>query len=236
MFSQGKSEEVKEWAKESEIVLAEADQWVRKITQEINNLEVAAREALTLQEEERKLEFEKRPLEQKLQQEKGAAEEKRKLDSEHQQKLKEVQQTSSNQPTLKVPTVVKMHKLIISKFTGTPQDWVRFWGQFESQIEKSAVDDVTNFSYFKELFDIKVRRLIDGLPFTSEGYAKARDLLNKRYRQTIAKLLVQTLKPFLNYQLSKRKMFPKFIHFMRRCCLMLNRCKLLKAWRNWMLL
>ena len=32
--------------------------------------------------------------------------------------------------------------------------------------------------------DIKVRMLIDGLPFTGEGYAKARDLLQKRYRQT----------------------------------------------------
>ena len=63
-----------------------------------------------MQEEEQKLEFEKRLLEQKLQQEKEAAEEKRKLDFEYQQKLKEVQQTSSNQPTLKVPTVVKMPK------------------------------------------------------------------------------------------------------------------------------
>ena len=32
--------------------------------------------------------------------------------------------------------------------------------------------------------DIKVQRLIDGLLFTSEGYAKARDLLQKRYGQT----------------------------------------------------
>ena len=100
---------------------------------------------------------------------------------EHQQKLKEVQQTESNP---QVSTVAKMPKLIISKFTGTPQDWVRFWGQFESQIDKSNVYDVTKFSYLKELVDIKVRRLIDGLPFTSEGYAKARDLLQKRYGQT----------------------------------------------------
>ena len=36
----------------------------------------------------------------------------------------------------------------------------------------------------KELVDVKVRKLIDGLPFTGEGYARARDILKKRYGQT----------------------------------------------------
>ena len=58
-----------------------------------------------------------------------------------------------------------MSKLIISIFTGTPQDLVRFLGQFESQIDKSNVDDVTKFSYLKELMDIKVRRLIDEVTY-----------------------------------------------------------------------
>ena len=182
MFSQNKTdEEVRTWAQTPEEILAEADQCVRKLTHEINNLDAVAQEALTRKEEQRKLEFEKRLTEQKLQREKEAAEVKRVLDFEHQQKLKEVQQTVSNP---QVSTAAKMPKLIISKFTGTPQDWVRFWGQFESQIDKSSVDDVTKFSYLKELVDIKVRRLIDGLPFTGEGYAKARDLLQKRYGQT----------------------------------------------------
>ena len=68
---------------------------------------------------------------------------------------------------------------------GTPQDWVRFWGLFESQIDKSAADDETKLSYLKELVYVKVRKLIDGLPFTGEGYARARDSLKKRYGQTI---------------------------------------------------
>lgn len=172
MFTLGKSEEeVTEWAKVSEEMLAEADQCVRRITQEINSLDLAAKKAITQQEEQQKLEFEKLLTEQKLKQEKEAADEKRKLDFEHQQKLKEVELKASTQ---QVPTAVKMPKLIISKFTGTPQDWVRFWGQFESQIDKSTVDDVTKFSYLKELVDIKVQR-----PFTCEGYIKARDLLKK---------------------------------------------------------
>jgi hypothetical protein len=41
---------------------------------------------------------------------------------------------------------------------------------------------VTKFSYLKELVDVKVRKLIDGLPFTGEGYA--RDILKKQYGQT----------------------------------------------------
>ena len=108
MFAQGKSEEdVQKWAEESERILAMADQCVRRITQGINNLDLAAREAITLQEEKRKLEFEKILTDQKLRQERDAVKEKRKLDFEHQQKLKEVQPQVSTQPG---PTTVKMPK------------------------------------------------------------------------------------------------------------------------------
>ena len=36
----------------------------------------------------------------------------------------------------------------------------------------------------KELVEVKVRKLVDGLPFTEEGYNKAKGLLAKRYGQT----------------------------------------------------
>ena len=78
----------------------------------------------------------------------------------------------------------KMPKLVISKFDGTPQDWVRFWGHSGSQIDSSHKQPITKFSYLKELVDVKVRKLIDGLPFTDEGYLKAKALLEKRYGQT----------------------------------------------------
>ena len=45
------------------------------------------------------------------------------------------------------------------------------------------MDEVTKFSHLKELVEIKVRKLIDGLPFTREGYLKAVDILKKRYGQ-----------------------------------------------------
>ena len=77
-----------------------------------------------------------------------------------------------------------MLKLVITKFDGTPQDWMRFWGQSETQIDKSSAPEVTKFSYLKELLVLKVGNLIDGLPFTPEGYQKAKDLLARRYGKT----------------------------------------------------
>ena len=56
------------------------------------------------------------------------------------------------------------------KFNGTHLDWFRFWNQFESDIEKSELPPVSKFSYLKELVSPNVRSLIDGLPFTTEGY------------------------------------------------------------------
>lgn len=77
--------------------------------------------------------------------------------------------------------VVRMPKLVITKFDGTLQDWLRFRGQFESEFDESSAPEVTKFSYLKELVNLKVRNLIDGLPFTSDGHQKAQDLLTRRY-------------------------------------------------------
>ena len=55
--------------------------------------------------------------------------------------------------------------------------------QLSSQIESTSEPATTKFSYLKELIDVKVRKLIDGLPFIEEGYLKAKALLEKRYGQ-----------------------------------------------------
>ena len=57
---------------------------------------------------------------------------------------------------------------------------MRFWEQFETQIDKYSTPEITKFSYLKELVDLN---LIDGLPFTPKGYKKAKDLLARRYRK-----------------------------------------------------
>ena len=72
---------------------------------------------------------------------------------------------------------VKLPKLVITKFDGTCLHWFRFWNQFESEIDKAEIGSVSKFSYLKELLIPRVRLLIDGLPFTSEGYSRAKSIL-----------------------------------------------------------
>ena len=76
---------------------------------------------------------------------------------------------------------VKLPKLKITKFEGTALDWFRFWNQFETEIDQVQISPISKFSYLKELLVPKVRLLIDGLPFTSEGYARAKSILTSRY-------------------------------------------------------
>ena len=76
---------------------------------------------------------------------------------------------------------VKLPKLFITKFNDTHLDWFRFWNQLESETEKSELSPVSKFSYLEELVSPKVRSLIDGLLFTTEGYTRAKNILVKKY-------------------------------------------------------
>ena len=76
---------------------------------------------------------------------------------------------------------VKLPKLKITKFEGTALDWFRFWNQFETEIDQVQISPISKFSYLKELLVPKVRLLIDGLPFTSEGYTRVKSILTSRY-------------------------------------------------------
>lgn len=84
-------------------------------------------------------------------------------------------ESESGKPKAKLP------KLVITKFQGTHLDWQRFWGQFEAEIDKSDIGPVAKFSYLKELLVPRVRATIDGLPFTSEGYTRAKNVLKTKY-------------------------------------------------------
>ena len=76
---------------------------------------------------------------------------------------------------------VKLPKLKVTKFERTAFDWFRFFYQFETEIDQVQIPPISKFSYLKELLVPKVRLLIDGLPFTSEGYARAKSILTSRY-------------------------------------------------------
>ena len=76
---------------------------------------------------------------------------------------------------------VKLPKLKITKFEGTVLDWLWFWNQFETEIDQVQISPISKFSYLKELLVPKVRILIDGLLFTSKGYARTKSILTSRY-------------------------------------------------------
>ena len=66
-----------------------------------------------------------------------------------------------------------MPKIVVTKFGVTLTDWPLFWNQFEAEIDSSDV--------LKELLEPNVRTLIDGLPFSTEGYERAKKILKSDY-------------------------------------------------------
>ena len=98
-------------------------------------------------------------------------------------KLEEIKQGPNSSTSVggEVSSKVKLPKLIISKFQGTHIDWFRFWNQFEAEIDRVNIYAVAKFSYLKELLLPKVRVHIEGLPFTTEGYERAKHILKSTY-------------------------------------------------------
>ena len=97
--------------------------------------DLALREKAQQQEEENKLasytrqerlSFEHKQFEQKL---------------EFEAKLSQIKKnrmtSSPEDSTSVVSSAVKLPKLVITKFNSTHQDWLRFWNQFEAEINKS---------------------------------------------------------------------------------------------------
>ena len=47
---------------------------------------------------------------------------------------------------------------------------VRFWGQFTETVDKSNIAAINKFTYLCEFLSPKVKRRVESLPFTAEGY------------------------------------------------------------------
>ena len=93
----------------------------------------------------------------------------------------EISRTENEVNSTKIrETLPEFPKLIISQFKGTHLDWLRFWSQFE-QIDKSRIPTCSKFSFLKEYLNPKSRIIIDGLPFSDEGYKRAKDILTSKY-------------------------------------------------------
>ena len=97
-------------------------------------------------------------------------------------KIKNDLATNDNETTIgSQSTMAKLPKLVISKFSGNYQDWQRFWGQFTETIDKTYIAPITKFTYLCELLDPKIKHVVDSLPFTPEGYNRAKAILQEQY-------------------------------------------------------
>ena len=164
-FGKGESEEdVAAWAKDFEGELAKADENVRRLVQEIKEIDRREQDEKAAREHKKNLAFKRELLEQK-------AEFEKERETEVSEQCK---QTSA----------AKLPKLPITKFNGKFESWLPFWGKFTSEIDETKIPALTKFSYLKELLDESVRADIDGLPFTEDGYSKAKQILEAEYGQS----------------------------------------------------
>ena len=159
-------DKVKEWRKELELKIDAADteitsleERVKRMVADAENEERETKETLLARQREEQLKFERQQLEQK------AEFEKEKVASPSKQN-------------------VKLPKLVITKYNGALENWLAFWNKFEAEIDKTGLPAVTKFAYVKDLVEPRVRKGIDGLRFTSEGYERAKNIFQTNYGQT----------------------------------------------------
>ena len=99
-----------------------------------------------------------------------------KLKFERQQLRQEAEFAKENVPSTSKQNI-KLPKLVITKYNGALENWLAFWNKFEAEIDKTGLPEVMKFTYLKELVEPRVRKGIDGLPFTSEGYKRVKNIL-----------------------------------------------------------
>ena len=80
--------------------------------------------------------------------------------------------------------MVHRQSCLITKFDGTFKQWLPFWNKFCAEIDSTDLTPMTKFAYLKELIQPKVRADIDGLPFSTEGYERAKNILMSEYGKT----------------------------------------------------
>lgn len=192
-FTNDESEEnIRKWAAEIESKMSAADAKVNEIRQHLNKIKEAERAAVEKTERaaadierQKQLEFERR----KFELEQAAKEEEREREMKHKTELLNRQleyQKSIETSTKKQEQAasIKLPKLPMTKFNGNYANWLPFWNTFEAEIDKSDVPPVTKFAFLKEWLEPKVRAEIDGLPFTTEGYQRAKNILQSEYGKT----------------------------------------------------
>lgn len=167
------AEEVCSWSSEIDTNIEGVDaeieylgKYLREANQQSKLAEKEIADALLAKEREEQLKFEKEKLDMKLEYEKKAEE------------FKKGKQGESSVSHAKLP------KLSITQFDGTFEQWLPFWNKFCAEVDSTDLPSVTKFAYLKELIQPKVRADIDGLPFNTEGYERAKNILKSEYGKT----------------------------------------------------
>ena len=153
--------DINEWNDAITAKIEEADNHIENLEEWLANRKMEAEN----QEREEKMQFEIKLHETKL-------------------KLQEDLQIKAGNQKSSAETSVgeaKLPKLVITKFNGTYADWPRFWGQYSETIDKTNVPPVTKFTYLRELLDAKVRKTVEALPHSAEGYNRAVSILKDRF-------------------------------------------------------
>ena len=150
--------------------LAGIRSWSENLVKQVKYVAANTRSA---EEENRQEEKRKRIMNEEIELEKAKFQAHAKLEKSLKTSLGDSENSSS--------IGAKLPKLEISKFQRTFLDWTRFWNQFETEIDKAKLTQVAKFSYLKELLVPSVHASIDGLPFTSEGYKRAKHVLKTKY-------------------------------------------------------
>ena len=155
--------------------LAEIRTWSENLEAQIDKFELSLKQVKCVAADIRSAEEEKREEEKR----------KRIMDEEIELEKVKFQARAKLEKSVKTSLEdfvgAKLPKLEISKFQGTFLDWTRFWNQFETEIDKAKLTQVAKFSYLKELLVPSVRAIVDGLPFTTEGYERAKHILKTKY-------------------------------------------------------
>ena len=172
---------VAKWGADIDGETNKTDEVIAKLADAMNELRsnhtIRDREKQHAQKEKERqdqLLFEKRQFELKL---------------EYEQKLEEARKAQGQGPTNeskppKSKVNSKLPELKITKFNRKASNWLTFWSKFEAEIDKSDLAPTTKFAYLKEMLEPSIRNEVDGLPFSSEGYERAKTILNSEYGKT----------------------------------------------------
>ena len=171
------AEEVEKWSSSVERPIAEAEgeissleTWLQEASKEVEDQKQSDEEERRACAREEELNFEREQM--------------MKLEFERELEEAKVKQHPAAKAEQSQQRATKLPKLEITKFKGTYEGWLPFWNKFQAEIDKTSLATVTKFAYLKELPDPKVRTEIHGLPFTTEGYERAKNILVNEYGKT----------------------------------------------------